>query len=76
MFSIDKVTSEDGDCVVVVLAKTAIKHVMFDWTFVDKDGAHVGHRLEVLKDLAKGDRARVTFSPPKGATRVVTIPHD
>ncbi len=74
MFSIDKVTKDHDECNVVIEAKTAIKLLVFDWKYLDKEGVKVGSDSETLKGLAAGDKAKLTISPDEGASRIVSTP--
>ena len=61
-------------CVLVLEAKQAIPRLAFNWVQYDADGVKLNDGIEILKDLAVGDKVKVEFSTEDGVAKIVSAP--
>ena len=80
MFSIEKASPSVSDpvnhaCDVIIQAKQPINGLRFQWVYYDKDGVKLGDSSKYLKDLAAGDKQKMTFATRSAdAVKIVSKP--
>jgi hypothetical protein len=80
MFSIEKASPSVSDpvnhaCDVIIQAKQPITQLSLDWVYYDKDGVKLGDSTGYLKDLAAGDKQKMTFATRSAdAVKIVSKP--
>jgi hypothetical protein len=71
-FSILRSSRSGKKCSLVIEAKQPIVYLAFNWVQYDTEGIKLGDRVEIVKDLGTGDKAKLDIRLEGGATRIVS----
>jgi hypothetical protein len=74
IFSIVSASGGADSCELIIQTKRPIPRFAFDWVLYDKDGVKLGQKIELLRGLGAGEKAKLSIQLDDGTVKIVSKP--